>query len=289
MIDSNSIHEKTQRTLSAAMHRLGRDSFQRSDFLITRPWKWIVPGLDPVFDGYRIVHFTDIHLGHWVSSERLEGIVSLINEQQPDLVVNTGDFVSYVFDELEQDMISSFRRISARMARWLCWGITIIGWTRSRYARHCGREDFGCWTMTWRRSAGAERICILPAWMMSYAEADRLDQVMERMPETGPALILVHEPDFADETAATGRFFLQLSGHSHGMQIRVPGARHLLRARYFKKYPAGRYQVKGMVQYTSNGVGTHALRLRINCPPEIVVVTLKAVSRADRLIGSISL
>jgi predicted MPP superfamily phosphohydrolase len=59
------------------------------------------------------------------------------------------------------------------------------------------------------------------------------------------------------------------------MQIRLPGARHLLRARYFKKYPAGRYQVKDMVQYTSNGVGTHAMRLRINCPPEIVVVTLR--------------
>ena len=277
MIDSHSIHEKTQRTLSAAMHRLGRDSFQRGDFLIT-PLEIIVPGLDPVFDGYRIVHFSDIHLGHWVSSERLEGIISLINEQQPDLVVNTGDFVSYVFDELAQDMISSFRRISAKDG-----ALAVLGnhdhWLDAERVRQALRAggfqllDNDVTTIT----RGAANLHVAGVDDV-IAEADRLDQVMERMPKTGPALILVHEPDFADETAATGRFFLQLSGHSHGMQIRVPGVRHLLRARYFKKYPAGRYQVKGMVQYTSNGVGTHALRLRINCPPEIVVVTLKTAN-----------
>ena len=97
---------------------------------------------------------------------------------------------------------------------------------------------------------------------------------MAKMPATGPALMLAHEPDFADKTAATGRFFLQLSGHSHGTQIILPGLGSFLRGTHFKKYPHGLYKVGEMMQYTSNGVGTHAFRLRINCPPEIVVITL---------------
>ena len=73
------------------------------------------------------------------------------------------------------------------------------------------------------------------------------------------------------------RFFLQLSGHSHGTQIVPPFFGPVsYAANLFEKYPSGRYQVGNMVQYTSNGVGTHAVRLRINCPPEIVVVTLNA-------------
>ncbi len=274
MIDSHSIHEKTQRTLSAAMHKLGRSSFRRSDFLIT-PLDVIVPGLNPVFDGYRIVHFTDIHFGHWVTSERLEGIVSLINEQQPDLVVNTGDFVSYVFDELAPEMISSFRKIKATDGALAVLGNHDHSLDPEGVRQMLRAGGFGVLDNDVATVSRGEANLHIAGVDDVIAEADRLDQVMEKMPETGPALILVHEPDFADVTAATGRFFLQLSGHSHGMQIRLPGARHLLRARYFKKYPAGRYQVKDMVQYTSNGVGTHAMRLRINCPPEIVVVTLR--------------
>ena len=273
MIDSNSIHEVTQRAVAAAMHKLGRDRFRREDFIIT-PLEIRVPGLDRAFDGYRIVHFTDIHFGHWVSRDRLEGIVSIINELRPDLVVNTGDFVSYVFDDLAQDMISSLRRIKAADG-----ALAVLGnhdhWLEPERVREALRAggfqvlDNDVVTISRGEAnlhiAGVDDVIVC---------ADRLDQVMEKMPETGPALILVHEPDFADETAATGRFFLQLSGHSHGLQIRLPGVRHLLRARYFKKYPTGRYQINGMVQYTSNGVGTHAMRLRINCPPEIVVVKL---------------
>src|SRR5947209_3945534 len=53
-----------------------------------------LPRLAPPFDGYRIVQISDIHLDSWMSPERFERIVDLINEQEPDLVAITGDFVS---------------------------------------------------------------------------------------------------------------------------------------------------------------------------------------------------
>jgi predicted MPP superfamily phosphohydrolase len=273
MFDSFAWHAGTQRTLSSIMQRLGRDRFSRKDFIIT-PLPVTVPGLDPAFDGYRIVQISDIHFGHWVSPERLNGIIDLINEQEPDLAVNTGDFVSYVMEELAPDLTAAMQRIESKDGSLAVLGNHDHWMDPERVAEILSagsvtvlRND----VYTVRRDGvelhvgGVDDI---------VAKADRLDLVMEKMPRSGPALMLAHEPDFADETAATGRFFLQLSGHSHGTQIVPPFIGPVLRRNHFKKYPNGRYKVGDMVQYTSNGVGTHAVRLRINCPPEIVVVTL---------------
>ena len=65
-------------------------------------------------------------------------------------------------------------------------------------------------------------------------------QLLEKLPESGPAILLAHEPDFADESAATGRFSLQLSGHSHGGQMIIPGFGTPFRGSQFMKIPSGR-------------------------------------------------
>lgn len=275
MFDSFAWHAGTQRTLSAIMHRLGRDHFSRDDFIIT-PLAVTVPGLDPIFEGYCIVQVTDIHFGHWISPERLNGLVDLINEQKPDLVVNTGDFVSYVMEELASDLTAAMKRIESKDGSLAVLGNHDHWMDADRVTEILSdgnvtvlRND----VYSVRRN-GAE-LHIGGVDDIS-SEADRLDLVLQALPPSAPALVLAHEPDFADETAATGRFFLQLSGHSHGTQIVPPFIGPVLRGNLFQKYPTGRYQVGDMVQYTSNGVGTHALRLRVNCPPEIVVVTLSA-------------
>lgn len=275
MNDNHFVHEKTQRITAVLARKFGRHHFRRKDFQITH-LSIDVPGLDPVFNNYKIVHYTDIHFGHWVSPERLEGIVSLINEQNADLVVNTGDFVSYVVDELADDMIASFRKIEARDG-----SLAVLGNHDHRLSLEKVRRILVAGNVVelankiWTVERDGAQLHVAGVDCISL-NADRLDEVMEQMPASGPALMLAHEPDFADETAATGRFFLQLSGHSHGTQIVPPFIGPVLRRNNFKKYPKGLYQVGEMKQYTSNGVGTHAFRLRINCPPEIVVITLTA-------------
>ncbi len=273
MFNSHAWHAGTQRTLAAIMRRLGRDSFKASDFIITE-LSVSTADLDPAFDGYRIVQITDIHFGHWVTTKRLNGIVDLINDQQPDLVVNTGDFVSYVMEELADDLAAGLRRIQskdgslavlgnhdhwmdpARVTEILAAGnVTVL----SNDLVTIGKGEATLYV------AGVDNISV---------GADDLELVLEKLPPKGAAVMLAHEPDFADKTAATGRFFLQLSGHSHGTQLVPPFVGPVIRGTHFQNYPNGRYQVGSMVQYTSNGVGTHAVRLRINCPPEIVVITL---------------
>ncbi len=267
------MREALQRSLAQLMHKLKRDHFSIDDFIVTQ-LPVTVQNLDPVFNGYRIVHFTDLHMGHWVSPDRLYGIIDLINQQQPNLVVNTGDYVSYVIDDYRDLMIAAFRNIKAPDG-----SLAVLGnhdhWMGHQTVRDIltagNVTDISNNFFTVNRDNAKLHIAGIDDAIVG---ADRLNLVMEKLPEDAPALFLAHEPDFADKTAVTKRFFLQLSGHSHGTQILLPKLGPILRGTMFKKYPVGRYQIGDMVQYTSHGVGTHSFRVRINCPPEIVVVTL---------------
>jgi uncharacterized protein len=113
--------------------------------------------------------------------------------------------------------------------------------------------------------------------------------VLEALEEAEPgcAVLLAHEPDFADKSAAIGRFDLQLSGHSHGGQVRLPFLGSPLFVPPFslypdvpplaRKYTSGLYKVRNMHQYTNRGLGVMCLRLRLLCRPEITVLTVRSL------------
>jgi len=106
----------------------------------------------------------------------------------------------------------------------------------------------------------------------------RLDEVIAHLEENSAAILLVHEPDFADESAATGKFDLQISGHTHGGQIVIPFLGPPVLPPSGRKYPSGLYKVGDMLQYTNRGVGTDTVSVRINCPPEITIFVLKRMA-----------
>jgi hypothetical protein len=87
-------------------------------------------------------------------------------------------------------------------------------------------------------------------------------------------LLLAHEPDVADRVAADGRAALQLSGHSHGGQVRLPGVEWLALPSGARRYPFGSYSVGDLFLHTSRGLGTTGLPLRLGSPPEVSEVTL---------------
>ncbi|NJL96019.1 MAG: metallophosphoesterase, partial [Anaerolineae bacterium] len=78
----------------------------------------------------------------------------------------------------------------------------------------------------------------------------------------------------AETAAQTGRFALQLSGHTHGGQVRLPGLGALFLPRGSRRYVQGLYQVGGMLLYVNRGVGMVRLKLRFNCRPEVTLFTL---------------
>jgi predicted MPP superfamily phosphohydrolase len=87
----------------------------------------------------------------------------------------------------------------------------------------------------------------------------------------------VHEPDLADR-ASQFPIDLQLSGHTHGGQIRVPGLGALLLPVMGRKYSMGLYRVDGMWVYTNRGLGVNRPAVRFNCRPEITLFTLRAAA-----------
>ncbi|MGZ9167079.1 MAG: metallophosphoesterase [Anaerolineales bacterium] len=104
----------------------------------------------------------------------------------------------------------------------------------------------------------------------------RLNDVIARLSNNGAAILLAHEPDYADVSAATGRFDLQISGHSHGGQVTLPFYGPPLLPYLGRRYPRGLYKVGDMFQYTNRGVGMNRLAVRFNCPAEITIFELES-------------
>jgi len=244
------------------------------------PVSLILPRLAPAFDGYRIVLFSDIHLGDGLDRDRLETIVGMVNRLLPDLIAITGDFVARDGHLHAPTLAAVLGDLSARDGV-----VAVLGNhdydAGAAVVRHAlaaaGIRELGNAVHTIERGSSRLHIAGVDDLMARKA---RLDRVLVALPTEGAAILLAHEPDFADISAATGRFDLQLSGHSHGGQVVLPFYGSLYLPPFAERYPSGRYQVGHMVQYTTRGVGTERLRVRFRCRPEITVLTLRARERA---------
>jgi len=233
-----------------------------------------LPRLSPLFDGLRVAQISDIHMDEWMTRERLSSIVELVNAQRPDAVLITGDFVTAAAEPHAADLTKALKNLRAP-------GAFVLGnhdhWTNPlvvrRAASEAGLRDLTNEVWTMRRENQNLHFCgIDDLW----AGQGDLPTVLRKTPPQGAAILLCHEPDFADAHADAGRFDLQLSGHSHGGQVRVPFLGAILLPQYGRKYQMGRYQVGAMTLYTNRGVGALPPRLRFNCRPEIAVFTLRA-------------
>ncbi|MGZ7108130.1 MAG: metallophosphoesterase [Methanobacterium sp.] len=269
------IRKKLQLAMSSSVKKLGWHGFNPSSFEIV-PVDIDIPDLDPVFHDFKLVHITDIHLGQWISIERLKGVIELVNGQNPDVVAITGDFVSYAIDHLLNDLTNCLSILKPNYA-----SIAVLGnhdhWMGSdkirKSLKDSGVIDVSNDVYTLKEDEAHLNFAGVDSVMLGK---DRLDMVMDKLPQSGPAILLAHEPDFADISSTTGRFSLQLSGHSHGGQFLIPGIGTFIRGSQFLKYPAGRYDVGNMIQYTNRGLGTNIFWIRINCAPEITVFNLKS-------------
>lgn len=245
------------------------------EWVQTTRFNLTLPRLAPEFDGYRVVQFSDLHVDSWLGGERLAKIVALVNAEKPDTVVITGDFVGR---RLTRPHADDLRRALSLLAPA---DVTVAVLGNHDYKVNIdlvnevilqsGLVNVSNHYHTLRRGRA----------VLHFAGVDskgrkkyRLDKLMQKLPEEGAAILLAHEPDTADENAAVGRFDLQLSGHTHGGQVRLPflGAPSL--PRYGTKYPAGLYKIQTMLLYTNRGVGMGIPRIRLNCRPEITVFTL---------------
>ena len=242
-----------------------------------------ISNLAPAFDGFKIVQISDLHADTSMNPKKLGKIVNLINQQQPAIVAMTGDFITATLNQQTTLMLeAAFKQFSPtektlavlgnhdhyidpQQIRTLLHNSNVLELNNSAYTLQRGNDTLSI--------AGVDDF---------WQEKANLDLVLSQLPPQGAAVLLVHEPDFADISAATQRFALQISGHSHGGQVRIPLRKPPVLPPFAEKYPVGRYKVGKMVQYTNRGVGMVLPAVRFNCRPEITVFTLNSEAKINK-------
>lgn len=236
-----------------------------------------LPRLAAAFDGYRIVQIGDLHLDDWSKPARLHRIAEMVNAEDPDLIVITGDFASYSAGRLDTGrLVGALRRLRAQDGVLAILGnhdyLTDVKLIR-RCIREAGLTELLNEVVTLGRGDSELHVAGVDDVMEGRS---RLDLVLRDLPASGAAVLLAHEPDFADVAAATGRFDLQLSGHSHGGQVRLPVIGRAVLPPFSQRYTRGLHRVGGMLAYTNRGLGTVHARMRFGCRPEITAISLRA-------------
>jgi len=227
-----------------------------------------VPNLPPHLDGLRIGVLSDLHLGPLVPVERGRGAAALLARQRPDLVVVTGDITAVEEPDLAQRLIEE-----------------ALGPVAGAYGV-LGNWDFPLYPLP-RNVAPQKTVRILVneglspvpgLWLAGLDDTllgrPDLDRALTGAPPGAVRILLVHEPDLADEIRPEHQVALQISGHSHGGQVRLPLVGALFTPRMGSKYVAGLYQAPACQVYTSRGVGVSHLPIRVFCPPEVTLITL---------------
>jgi uncharacterized protein len=241
-----------------------------------------ITNLPTPFHGYRIVQISDIHLDEYTEPFFLEHIVDRVNILAPDLVLLTGDFITR----------GAFSFIAGNHAVSRCAEILTTLTAPLRYAI-LGNHDvsFSAPMVTHALVTHGTPVLVnqyLPIeragarfWLCGVEDPGTghpdLDLSIPAKPD-GPVLLMAHEPDYADDVVAHPRgslVDLMLAGHSHGGQVRLPFLGPLILPPLGLKYPEGHYRFNQMQLYVNRGIGTVGLPFRLNCPPEITVITLQ--------------
>jgi len=241
-----------------------------------------IKDLPSPFHGYRIVQLSDIHLDEFTEPFFLEHVVHKVNALAPDLVLLTGDFITR----------GSLTFVASTHAAHRCAEILSTLTSPLRYAI-LGNHDVSVSASLVIRSLTSNGTPVLVnehvaierngsrIWLCGSddlcASHPDINRTVPANPD-GPVLLMAHEPDYADIVVNHPRgqlVDLMFSGHSHGGQVRLPFVGPLILPPLGEKYVQGYFRFDKMQLYVNRGIGTVGLPFRLNCPPEITVITLQ--------------
>ncbi|MCL4302894.1 MAG: metallophosphoesterase [Anaerolineae bacterium] len=229
--------------------------------------------LKPALEGFKIVHMSDIHLHPYTQLEFVRKAVAKANTLQPDLVVLTGD---YVLESAESifELAPALASLNSKYGIFASLGNHDL-WTNAEVVL-AGLRQAGLPVLVNDGVALGVGSDLLYLAGLDDGWSGQLDlsAALAKLPQDAPVILLAHEPDLADNFALDGRISLQLSGHSHGGQVRLPGIGAPILPHLGRKYDQGLYRVRDMWVYTTRGIGLGPVPTRFNCPPEITEITL---------------
>jgi predicted MPP superfamily phosphohydrolase len=232
-----------------------------------------LPRLPAAFSGFRLAQISDLHFGGWMTLEKFKPALDLLYAQNPDAIAITGDFIEAL--PRQWDMVQdAFHKLAQRYPTFAVLGNHDY-WTDAamvrRFLKATGIRELSNDIYPLEKAGQKLYMCgVDDIW----ERKNDLRAVTDKLSMQDCAILMAHEPDFADQSATSGLFDLQISGHSHGGQISIPFFGPPLLPWLGRKYHTGLYQVGEMIQYTNRGLGMIRPPIRFNCRPEITIFTL---------------
>ena len=224
--------------------------------------------LHPALEGFTMLQMTDLHLYPLTQPSLIEKSVVMANSLNPDLVVMTGDYVWQVLDAIDE-LAPILSGLNARYGVYSSLGnhdYWLDAEVITATMEAAGLPVLVNQGLTIQQGGGSFYLAGLDD---GWSGNPDLDATLEGARPGDPVILLCHEPDLADLFSKDGRVDLQLSGHTHGGQIRIPGIGALILPYLGRKYDFGMYKINDMLLYTNRGIGVISEPVRYNCPPEI--------------------
>ena len=232
-------------------------------------------------DGFTVALLSDFHYDPYFSVHPIRAAIGMVNELRPDLIVLTGDFVSIPWfgnsaegAAAAEPCAQLLRQMRAPHGLWSVMGNHDAETDPSRVTgalRDSGIPVLRNQSVPIEKDGSRFWLAGIDDLLGSTAD---ISATLHGIPPGEATVLLAHEPDYADH-AARYPVDLQLSGHSHGGQVRIPLVRPLVLPPLGRKYIWGRYQIRELTLYTNPGLGTVEVPIRLNCPPEITLLTLR--------------
>ncbi len=236
--------------------------------------------LPPAFDGFTIALASDVHSSIFMTKREMDEYVTLLNGMNADLIVVAGDFVNSLTDEV-YPFAEAFSALRAPH------GVYGIMGNHDFYASDpelVAREVNDCGVKLLRNdrvtiARGGARFDLLGVDDVGSPSraAEKIRIARGTGGHDGPQILLCHRPYFLAQ-AAEQKIDLVLSGHTHGGQIVLGslGKTYITPAALASPYISGTYHLGSTALYVSRGIGTVAIPVRINCPPELTRIVLRS-------------
>ncbi|MEP7284577.1 MAG: metallophosphoesterase [Chloroflexota bacterium] len=233
--------------------------------------------LPAAFDGMTIVQISDWHLGEWMTLKRILVVAQQTNDLKPDVILITGDFLSMTWDDTYDEVTAANKALTAPEGIYATFG-NHDHWTSAKNAKEAV-DAAGTTQLLLNAHVAIQRgsdTLYIAGVDDIWEKKNDLSKALDGIPSDATVILMAHEPDYADEVAQTKRVGLQLSGHSHGGQVRLPFKGALVLPFMGEKYDMGLYNVNGMALYVNRGLGMVEPYVRFGCRPEITHFTLRA-------------
>jgi predicted MPP superfamily phosphohydrolase len=241
--------------------------YERHQIEVTRADLPVV-GLPPALAGFRIGFLTDVHRSRWVSHDDVVRAVGLLMNERPDLAVLGGDYVTWGDRRYVRPSAEALGPLSAPSGVF-----GILGNHDDDHDMPAALAALGVQMLKDARTRVTIRGEAVDLVGIRFWTKRAADIALLARGATGTLVLLAHDPRRLAEAAAL-KIPLVLSGHTHGGQVVLPG----IGAIAAQKFPvvAGIGRRDRTTMFVSRGVGTVYVPVRVNCPPEVAVLTLTA-------------